>query len=597
MPAKQGPLTAIRNARGAVIYQMELVHVELHKARVVRSADPDYVRRQAAMQLAQWQEQWSRKQQVLSRSNKALARNELREERKRFEDEQKQLADERTTEATSALEELRHTLRNSLGKNHAINWSLLESAAPFPTPEPKKPATPPMPTFRQPPAEPLISDPLFIPEFSWLDKLIASRRARIEAENAAAFSSAHERWVEECASLKKLNERAQEKFEGLLTGAQAEHEEAIRDWEGLKAAYLQQQQAGNEAVERQRAAYLAKSPDALVGYFDMVLSNSPYPECCPKTFNIDYNVENCVLVVDYSLPAPDALPIVTEVKYVASRAELVEKYLPAAQIERLYDDLLYQVTLRTVHELFAADTVDALSILVFNGYVRSIDRGTGLETNACVLSVQVSKGEFSAINLANVDPKVCFKQLKGVGSSKLHSVAAVAPIMRIRRDDGRFVAAHDVAYQLDDSYNLAAMDWEEFEHLIREVFEKEFTVSGGEVKVTRASRDGGVDAVAFDPDPIRGGKIVIQAKRYTNTVGVAAVRDLYGTVMNEGATKGILVTTSDYGPDAYTFAKSKPLTLLNGANLLHLLEKHGHRAKIDLQAARLAAMEQESHGD
>ena len=101
-----------------------------------------------------------------------------------------------------------------------------------------------------------------------------------------------------------------------------------------------------------------------------------------------------------------------------------------------------------------------------------------------------------------------------------------------------------------------------------------------------ASRDGGVDAVAFDPDPIRGGKIVIQAKRYTNVVGVSAVRDLYGTVMNEGATKGILVTTSNYGNDAYEFAKGKPLTLMNGANLLFLLEKHGHKAKIDLKEAK-----------
>src|SRR5439155_853555 len=139
---------------------------------------------------------------------------------------------------------------------------------------------------------------------------------------------------------------------------------------------------------------------------------------------------------------------------------------------------------------------------------------------------------------------------------------------------------------LDETFNIAAMDWEDFEHLIRELFEKEFSQNGGEVKVTRASRDGGVDAVAFDPDPIRGGKIVIQAKRYTNTVGVSAVRDLYGTVHNEGAIKGILVTTADYGPDAYEFAKDKPLTLLNGSNLLHLLAEHGHRAKIDLREAK-----------
>lgn len=85
----------------------------------------------------------------------------------------------------------------------------------------------------------------------------------------------------------------------------------------------------------------------------------------------------------------------------------------------------------------------------------------------------------------------------------------------------------------------------------RVLFEEESESAGGEVKITQASRDGGVDAVAFDPDPIRGGKIVIQAKRYTNTVGVSAVRDLYAVVVHEGAIKGILVTASGFGSDSY----------------------------------------------
>ena len=64
------------------------------------------------------------------------------------------------------------------------------------------------------------------------------------------------------------------------------------------------------------------------------------------------------------------------------------------------------------------------------------------------------------------------------------------------------------------------------------------------------------------------------------------IRDRYGTVMNEGATKGVLVTTSDYGKDSYEFVKDKPLTLLNGSNLLALLEKHGHKARINVEEAR-----------
>ena len=168
----------------------------------------------------------------------------------------------------------------------------------------------------------------------------------------------------------------------------------------------------------------------------------------------------------------------------------------------------------------------------------------------------------------------------------MHGLSPIKPIIMMNRNDSRIAASYSVVEDIDSSVNLAMMDWEDFENLVRELFAKEFTNEGAEVHVTQASRDGGVDAIAFDPDPIRGGKMVIQAKRYTNVVGVSAVRDLYGTVVNEGAIKGILVTTADYGPDAYKFAKDKPLTLLNGNNLLHMLMKHGTKAKIDIKEAK-----------
>jgi hypothetical protein len=76
---------------------------------------------------------------------------------------------------------------------------------------------------------------------------------------------------------------------------------------------------------------------------------------------------------------------------------------------------------------------------------------------------------------------------------------------------------------------------------------------GLETRQTQASRDGGVDCVAFDPRPIFGGKVVIQAKRYKNTAGVSAVRDLFGTM--QGEFKGILVTTSGYGQAAAPFQR------------------------------------------
>lgn len=197
------------------------------------------------------------------------------------------------------------------------------------------------------------------------------------------------------------------------------------------------------------------------------------------------------------------------------------------------------------------------------------------------------------INLAQVDSKACFKKLKGVSAAKLTALQPIRPLLLLNREDPRFVPAYSVTETLDASSNLAAMDWEDFEHLIRQLFEEVFSAGGGEVKITQASRDGGVDAIVFDPDPIRGGKIVIQAKRYTNTVSVSAVRDLFGTIHNEGANKGILVTTADYGSDAHEFAKGKPITLISGSQLLFLLAQHGHKARIDLREARMLAAEAE----
>jgi restriction system protein len=56
--------------------------------------------------------------------------------------------------------------------------------------------------------------------------------------------------------------------------------------------------------------------------------------------------------------------------------------------------------------------------------------------------------------------------------------------------------------------------------------------------------------------------------------------------MNRGVNRGIIITTASYGPDSYECAKDKPLTLLDGKNLLALVEKHVRRCRIDLIEAR-----------
>lgn len=579
METRLGRLDVSYSARGNPTYSQNLWHDGLKKHRLIRGDSQSIVQLKVQLQAEEWQQKWA---EVNERQQQRAARMLG----KRQQEVRKAEAAERTSDAQMGLELLSSLLKVALEVDEKVDWESLKDKTQFPEPKPSLPKLSVEPSMQSLPREPHQTDPKYQPMLGLFDKLISSRKTRKQQEMASLFASDVDTWRQEVSGIRRAHAAAVGAHEQGVREIRAIHEKETEAWEARKRAFNESKTAANASVDAKRVAYEAGHAEAIVEYMDMVLATSRYPEYFPQEFDIEYEAASKTVVIDYQLPGPDDLPTLKAVKYIASRDDFEEQFITDAQAARQYDDVLYQTVLRTIHELYEADVINALEAVVINGIVTAIDRTTGKPVSACVLSLRAAKSEFATINLAQVDPKACFKSLKGVGSSKLHGLSPVPPIMPLRREDGRFVSAYEVANTLDGSVNLAAMDWEDFEHLIREVFEKEFSSTGGEVKVTQASRDGGVDAIAFDPDPIRGGKVVIQAKRYTNTVGVGAVRDLYGTVMNEGATKGILVTTSDYGPDSYAFANGKPLVLFSGANLLHMLQKHGHSARIDIHEAK-----------
>ncbi|MFZ3485304.1 restriction endonuclease [Sphingomonas sp. 3-13AW] len=493
-------------------------------------------------------------------------------ETKRLFQTGKGAAEDLTAEAIRSQEQLANILTHTLHVDDSINWESLKDGSSYPMPRAFPVARP---TTESVP-EPMYEEPAV----GLWDVLLGRKRALIEeaeSRNAQAVAAWRQSEI-----LRKAAHAAQvENWEEREAQFWAEHH-------GKKAAFEAEQAASHEKVDALRDAVAQGQPDAVIEHASLVLENSDYGGLFEKSFEVQYRPEARLLLLAYGLPAPDRLPQTKAVRYVKATGELVETKISERDRKNNFESACYQICLRTLHELFEADVNANLDAILFNGIVEAVDPATGLERRSCIMSVLAKRDDFCRIDLGRVDPKVCFKALKGVSAASLAALAPVPPVVEMDREDRRFIDARDVGSTLDHTTNLASISWEDFEHLVRELFEKEFLTRGGEVKVTQSSSDGGVDAIAFDPDPISGGKIVIQAKRYTRTVGVAAVRDLYGTVMNEGASKGILVTTADYGPDAYRFASDKPLTLLNGANLLHLLQRHGYEAQIDLVGARAA---------
>lgn len=329
----------------------------------------------------------------------------------------------------------------------------------------------------------------------------------------------------------------------------------------------------NQQVQRLEAEFRAADPNAIASYFATVLESSPYPEGFPQATNTEYQAESKQLIVAYDLPEYDEIvPTMKSVKYIKTTDSFAESVRPESQRRTMYADTIAQTTLRSLYEIFASDTAKYVETVVFNGYVDAIDRGNGKPIRPCIITVRTTREIFQAMDLANVEPLVCLKSLNASVSKSAAELVPVRPVLELNMTDPRFVQEGDVLATLDQRSNLMDLTPGEFESLITNLF----TTMGLESRQTQASRDGGVDCVAFDPRPIFGGKVVIQAKRYKNTVGVSAVRDLFGTMQNEGASKGILVTTSGYGKAAFEFANGKPIELLAGSNLLYLLKEHAN---------------------
>jgi hypothetical protein len=115
---------------------------------------------------------------------------------------------------------------------------------------------------------------------------------------------------------------------------------------------------------------------------------------------------------------------------------------------------------------------------------------------------------------------------------------------------------------------FASLTPDQFEDLVGRMFARE----GFEVRVTESSGDGGVDLVCLGAS----GREIVQCKRYTShSVGVDAVRSLYGVMGDFGAHHAHVVTSAGFTEGAQQFAIGKPISLVDGEELLSRLRGVG----------------------
>jgi restriction system protein len=114
--------------------------------------------------------------------------------------------------------------------------------------------------------------------------------------------------------------------------------------------------------------------------------------------------------------------------------------------------------------------------------------------------------------------------------------------------------------------SLRNTPWKDFEFLVAEAYRRQ----GYQVEYSLGrGADGGVDLTLRK----NGRTSLVQCKQWkVFSVGAPVIREMFGLLTSERADEAIIITPGHFTRDAKSFAEGKPIQLIDGAQLLALVQ-------------------------
>lgn len=293
----------------------------------------------------------------------------------------------------------------------------LEVAVPVPEPAPN----PPEPALAHPPAP------------RGLGALFGKKRHAKAVEKArAAYEIAVAAWQEELAAIATVNEAAKKEH------AEAEAQRNI-DLERERARYdaecakrEAEAEKHNEGVDALIVNLGYGTVEAVQDYVSIVLSNSVYPDSFPVNHEFDFDPAAAELRLRVLVPSPASLPDTRLHKYVKSTDEITKTTLSQKAQRDRYCSAVFQVALRSLHEVFEADRRGIIKTIALEVGTHTIDPATGRDDFFLFVATGAERLAFLELDLSNVVPDATLAHL-GASVSKNPFALVVADASGVRR--------------------------------------------------------------------------------------------------------------------------------------------------------------------
>jgi restriction system protein len=320
-------------------------------------------------------------------------------------------------ELAQQYQEIDGLLAATLGVDDFVDLESLKVKAQHPPFEPGALATPvpAMPTLVYPP-EPVYQVP---PAPTGLAHALGGKKKYEElvAQSRAAHETTRQAWHAHCNRMysdymaeSARRQQAEQDRLGRLAQAEESYRQQCQQGEADATAH-------NQQVSKLINDLAFDVASAIEDYVGIVLSNSVYPDTFPVEYEHRFDLSTRELTLVVTVPGPDVIPAVKEYRYGKVKDEISEIALPLKEQKERYADVVFQVALRTVHEIFEADRAGKIRSVALTVSTSHVSPATGLPAAVPLVVVAADRETFSRFALANVVPHATLTHL-GAAMSK-----------------------------------------------------------------------------------------------------------------------------------------------------------------------------------
>ena len=241
------------------------------------------------------------------------------------------------------------------------------------------------------------------------EEVVTQSRAAHEA-NVQAWHAHCTRMYDDYKAQAARREQAEQERVGKLAQAQQAYQQKCQQREADAEAH-------NQQVSKLINDLAFDVASAIEDYVGIVLSNSVYPDTFPVEYEHQFELGTRELTLAVTVPGPDSVPTVKEYRYGKVKDEITEVALPLKEQKERYADVVFQVALRTMHEIFEADRAGKIRSVALTVSTFHTSPATGLHEAVPLVVVAADRETFSRFALANVVPHATLTHL-GAAMSK-----------------------------------------------------------------------------------------------------------------------------------------------------------------------------------